>query len=88
MYYGWVGVLSSIVLNRVLIDWYGICGAAVATILSYCVTVVLANFLSPKTRKVILLQFRCFNIVRLIKVIMTIISHHSLPFGKTGQINE
>ncbi len=88
MYYGWVGVLSSIVLNRILIGWYGIRGAAIATILSYCVTVVLANLLSPKTRKVILLQFRCFNIVRLIKGIMAIIGHHSFPFGKTDQFNE
>jgi PST family polysaccharide transporter len=54
------GALSNVMLNLVLIPRYSGLGAAVATVVSYAVSGVLANGLSPRTRPILVMQLKSF----------------------------
>jgi len=52
------GAVANVLLNLVLIPRYAAAGAAVATVVSYAISSVFANALSPLTRPIFLLQIR------------------------------
>ena len=61
-----VGAVINIILNIYFIKWYGLIGAAYATLISYSISGYLINALFKKTRKNFYLQTRAFlNIVNI-----------------------
>ena len=57
------GAVANVLLNLVLIPKYSATGAAVATVVSYAISAVFANVLSPVTRPIFFLQIRSFRLV-------------------------
>jgi polysaccharide transporter, PST family len=53
-----IGAISNFLLNLILIPKYSALGAAVATVVSYAISGVVANAFSPKTRPIFFMQFR------------------------------
>ncbi len=64
MYYALLGALSNILLNLIFIPWYGIQGAAMATVFSYFIAAVVSNLLSQPTRDIFGIQIGSMNIMR------------------------
>jgi len=56
-----IGAISNIVLNLLLIPVYGVIGAAVATVVSYCLSDVIANAFYKKTRRIFVLELKAMN---------------------------
>jgi PST family polysaccharide transporter len=59
------GAIVNVLLNFILIPKYGGIGASVATLISYAIGSVFANFFSLKTRKIFLLQIKSVTFFRL-----------------------
>jgi polysaccharide transporter, PST family len=55
-----LGGITNIILNLLLIPFYQGMGAAIATVLSYAIAAFLANIFNSKTRKIFILQLKCF----------------------------
>ncbi|BAZ53541.1 putative polysaccharide biosynthesis protein [Nostoc sp. NIES-4103] len=60
MYRAILGGITNVVLNLFLIPTYSGTGAAIATVISYAVGSFLANATHPKTRKLFIVQLKCF----------------------------
>jgi len=59
------GALSNVVLNLVLIPKYSAMGAAIATVLSYAISAVIANAFHARTRPIFKLQMRAMLLMDL-----------------------
>jgi Na+-driven multidrug efflux pump len=75
MYYAWIGVVSNVIFNAILIPLYGINGAALAMVISQFIIAVVANLLSPKTRKALLFQMQSLNLFRVVKNSLIMLRH-------------
>lgn len=53
-----IGSITNIILNFFLIPIYGGIGAAIATVISYAISSVLANAVNPRTWRIFILQIR------------------------------
>lgn len=71
--YALSGAITNIVLNFILIPFWGINGAALASLITQLVTNLVVPYLIKETRENAILVIRGFNIVRLIKEIRKII---------------
>jgi O-antigen/teichoic acid export membrane protein len=61
-----MGAVSNVLLNLVLIPIYGINGAAIATVISYCIAAYGGLVFFKKTRPVFFMLLNSFNLFRLI----------------------
>jgi polysaccharide transporter, PST family len=59
------GAISNVLLNLFLIPRYSALGAAIATVASYAISGVIANFISPKTRPIFFMQLRSLFLSKL-----------------------
>ena len=55
-----LGALLNIVLNYIFIPVYGVQGAAIVTIISYCFAVIVGNLFFMQTRELFFLQVKSF----------------------------
>lgn len=58
-----LGAFFNILINYILIPYYAEIGAAIATLISYSISNVLANFFTKKTRKIFFLQIKSLGIL-------------------------
>ena len=54
------GAVTNVLMNLYLIPHYGAMGAAIATVVSYAISGVIANAFNPRTRPIFYLQMRSF----------------------------
>jgi len=66
-YRTFLGAITNIILNFLLIPYYGIVGASIATLISVFVQDWMSNLFFRKTRKLNFMYFKSFNFLRLIK---------------------
>lgn len=59
-----LGLLVNIILNIILIPVYGIVGAAISTLVSYCFAAYISNSIFKKTRIIFIMQTKSFNLLR------------------------
>ena len=64
-----LGAVSNVVLNLILIPLYGINGAALATVISYLLAAYLGLVFFKETRPIFLMLLKSFNIFRLLKLV-------------------
>jgi len=67
-YRNMIGAIVNVLLNLWLINLYGIKGAAIATLISYCIAAYLFDYFSNKTRKVFYQKTRSLFFVNLVMI--------------------
>ncbi len=62
-----LGAVSNVVLNLFMIPAFGIVGAAIATVISYALSIYLGMLCFRSTRKVLVMMLKAFNAYRVFK---------------------
>ncbi len=71
--YTLIGAIMNILLNLILIPWFGVDGAAIATLISYLFSAILLNLFSNKTKFIFYQQMYAFvAIFKIIKFVKKI----------------
>jgi len=60
-----IGAIANVLLNYILIDEYGIIGAAYSTLISYCISSIVVSLFYYKDRVSVVMFFRAFNLLKI-----------------------